>query len=151
MPTLSSSQNINGSASDLATLTTASFAVTIGDILVVKAISQDVITVPGTPTATGVDFTSLYLNAVASNVGMGVWYGKVTADASITVSVGWSGTAGWHSMTVERWTNAQISLALNTVTRQVVGLGLGVNATIATSNLAYVSYCVGDYAGIAPS
>lgn len=148
-PTLTASFPLASSAKDTSTLTTSAFTPGVSDVIVVKGASEDHLCVGGTPTATGLTFTLRASSAAANNAWVGVWTAVVASSSSITVSSSWSGNAGFHSATVERWTSAQLAA---TPATNATKTGTGAPSTTITTVAAnsVVSWANADWAAVAP-
>lgn len=148
-PVLAASFTVSAGAKDTSSLTTSSFAVGAGDVLVVKVASEGNTTVGGTPTSSGITFTLRASSSAANNCWVGLWTAVIAASASITVMSPWSGTGGFHSATTERWSGAKLAATPATNATQT---GTGAPSTTLTTAAAnsVVTWANGDWAAIAP-
>jgi hypothetical protein len=152
-PTLASSQEVDSTASNL--LSTVSSAITVnnGDVIVVKAMSENQGSpASGIPTASGQTFTSKNTSTTTSNVNANIYTCVVTGSpGTITVTTTWTGSSGWHSMVVERWTNAVLAAtpAVNATKSVTSSGGFNGSITTAAANSA-VTWCAGDWSANAP-
>lgn len=148
-PVLAASFFVTASVKDTSSLVTSSFLPGANDVIVVKVIGEDSTTVGGTPTASGLTFTLRASSAVTSNCWVGVWTAVVGSSTSITVTSPWSGNAGFHSMTTERWSGAQLA---GTPATNATKTGTGAPSTTLTTVAAnsIVSWANGDWAAVAP-
>jgi hypothetical protein len=144
---LAASYNVNsaGAASNQ-TVTTASFTPATGELIVVKSICDSTNTIAGTPVATGggITWVKRAENRVASTAYGSIWTGIVTSGGvAITISVTISGNSGYISMTVERWSGAQLSNSPSVC--YVNGSGAPTaNMTIVGTG-SYISWLNGDW------
>jgi hypothetical protein len=151
MPTLSFSNTQVQSALNLTTLTSTSFTPATGDIIVVKAISADSGTPPGTPTGGGWTYTQRVGDATASHTNVHIWTAPVTLGGTAqTIAISWSGTTNWHSMVVEVWSNA--ALAGSPATANTRGGPSAPSTTITTTAAnSVVTWCNGDWSAVSPA
>lgn len=151
MPTLAASFTVVSAASDLTTLTTASFTPTVGDVIVVKAATENSNTHVGTPSdGQGNAYTSRATSTVVSTCEAKVFTAVTASAASMTVSCTFTTTSGFHSMTVERWTGAALA---GTPAVNGTKTGTGAPTSTITSTLAgsVITWCNGDFAAVSPA
>jgi len=149
--TLAASFLVVSTASDLTTLTTSSFTPAAGDIIVVKSAAEAVATVCGTPTDTnGHTYTAQLTDTSASHCYAKLSTTTVTTATSMTVSAATTGTAGFHSMIVERWTGA--TLAGSPATNGTkTGTGAPSSTITTTAANSVVSWLNADFAAVSPA
>lgn len=148
MPALSYSENVNSVAAGSATLTTASFSVAAGDVIVVKCAVEDSGWFFNLPTDTlGSTYTWWVLDNTASRTFTAIAAAVVASTTSMTVSA--APNAGWHSMTVEQWTAAV--LASTPVTSADLGSGAPSGVLATTAPGSAVSWLCGDWNANSPS
>lgn len=149
--TLAQSFLVVSAAADTSTLTTASFTPGIGDVIIVKAVSESVATSAAVPSDTsGNTYASRANDTTAAHCYTRISTSTVTVSAALTVSSTFSGSAGFHSMIVERWTGASLagSPAINGTK---TGTGAPVSSITTTGANSVVSWLVGDFAAVSPA
>jgi hypothetical protein len=133
-PVLVAAYQVNSAGSDQTTLVTPSFIPADGEVLVVKAQSQqgDGGAFP-TPTGGSLTYTLRQSDATASHDRIALWTAVVgTSPGSMTVSVGSPGAVNNnHSIVVERWSNAQ--LAASPVSVKATGVSSAPSTAITTA------------------
>lgn len=151
-PTLVASYNVNSATSNTTALTTASFTPAVGEIIVVKAVSEDSsISFTGPSSSAGsVVFTSRMASGAASNVEAQIWTGPVTSSVAMTISGAAVSSAAWHSMTVERWSGAQLA-ATPATNSPPTGSGAPSTTLTTTAANSIVTWCSGDWSAQAPT
>jgi hypothetical protein len=90
---------------------TASVTIAAGDVIVVKATSpRGDASAYNTPTATGLAFTLRISEYTQTNHNRAAIWTAVAASAlgATTITWTWTGLANFHSMVVERWSDAQL-------------------------------------------
>src|SRR4051794_7215805 len=107
-PELVAAYLLQSAGSDTTTLTTPSFTPADGEILIVKASSPaGDFAAYNTPTGGSLPYTQRGFDNSASHDRAALWTAPVaTSPGSMTVSWTWAGAANFHSMVVERWSNA---------------------------------------------
>ncbi|HSX28845.1 MAG TPA: hypothetical protein VLF60_05345 [Candidatus Saccharimonadales bacterium] len=121
-------------AGDSSTLVTTSFTPTNGEVIVVKAATWDTGTPSGTPSGGGLTYTQ---RAIGQPGGFNCYSTIFTAvvsgsPGSMAVTLSAPATSSYHSMTVERWSNAQ--LAATPATNSVItGNGTTPSDTVITT------------------
>lgn len=150
-PTPAQSFLVVSTAADTSTLTTASFTPAIGDVIVVKAMSESVATSAATPTDTsGNTWAAQLTDSTAAHCYGALSTTTVTVSASLTVSTAWSGSAGFHSMIVERWTGAVLA-ATPATNGTKTGTGAPSSTITTTAPNSAVSWANGDFAAVSPA
>jgi hypothetical protein len=143
--TLAASYPVYDTSIDAVSLVTGSFTPVIGEIMVVKAQSTDVLATFGTPSGGGFTFTQRVQNSTSSYCRVAIWTAPVTANASMTVTLTQTGNEE-HSMIVERWSNAQLAGT------PAVGDTLGTTPMTGTITTAaagsVVTWAIGDWNGV---
>lgn len=151
-PVLAQSFLVLSTASNTTTLTTASFTPNIGDVIVVKVVSESNGSTWNVPTDTsGNSYSQRLVDATASQCWAQLATSTVTVSASLTVSVSaLSGTPSWHSMIVERWTGA--SLAGTPATNGTkTGSGAPSSTITTTAANSVISWLNGDFNAVSPA
>ena len=113
MPTLEHYETVTSGGQSTATLTTSSFTVAVGDVIVVKRSTENYASgayYSADPTASGGGITFTSQVAVSSSGGCdaAIFTGTVTSAGSITVTVGQTTSPNSHSGVVERWSSAGV-------------------------------------------
>jgi hypothetical protein len=148
-PQFITAYQVNSVASDLTSLVTPSFTPEIGELLIIKTVTEASGCIGGAATGTGVTITSQVVDATASFCHVTLQSGINTTKASKTITVTFSGTAGFHSMVVERWWGAQLAAApATTDTRGTTATDTATNTTVAKYSV--VSWVNGDFSAQAP-
>jgi len=125
---------------------TGSFTPAVGEILVVKGITEDASSiVQSTPTGGGFTYTLWVSDVTSSHTGCKIWTAPVTASASMTVTVAHTGN-GANSIVVERWSGAQLATTPATVDTRGSGAPSTTITTVGASSV--VSWLNGDWAAI---
>lgn len=112
MPILVNSYFVASSTSgDTSTLSTPSFAPNNGEVIVVKASTWDTGTPSGTPSGGGLTYSQKATAAPGGFAGYCTIFTAVVSGSPGSMSVTLSAPAGscYHSMTVERWSGAQVA------------------------------------------
>jgi hypothetical protein len=147
MPTLVASYQVDSASNDTSTLTTPSFTPAVGEIIVVKGLVEDSGRTLGTPSGGGGSYTQQVVDTTASHVYATIWTSTTTVASSTTVSLPFgTGAAAYHSMVVERWSNAQ--LAATPATADTRGTGAPSTTLTTAASGSVVSWCCGDWAAI---
>ncbi len=151
---LAGSLNVNSLANTLpGTITSTSFTPATGELIVVKAVTEDSQAGLSDPSATGGGITWIKRqeNTVSSSCSAGIWTGVVNAGGSaITISISTISAGAlnaWFSMVIERWTGAQVD-APPTVASVLGGSSTSTITTSGTNSI--VSYLDGDWNATAP-
>ncbi len=153
---LANSYNVNSVNNTLPyTLTTPSFTPATNELIVVKGCGENQGVFIGTPSATGggISWTNRVQSTVSNNCYSVIWTGVVTSGgSSITVSTtttNGGSVSGYSSMTVERWTGAQI--AASPATSSLFD-GASTTSTITTTGTnSVVTFLDGDWNAVSSS
>lgn len=139
-------------ASNTTSLVSKSFTgVAVGDIFVitVESESRNQPTI-GAATGGSETYTARIDDNTASNTAVKVFTATSTSTTSRAITVAFSGTAGYHSMAVYRFSQADHALDVSPVTNLVVG-STTVSSTITTvNNNSTIVGTAGDWNAIAP-
>jgi hypothetical protein len=135
MPSLVTSyfaqSSVNG---DSTSLSTPAFTPSNGEVIVVKAATWDTSVTSGTPSGGGLTYTQQIVGQPAGfNCYCTIFTGVVSGSpGSMSVTLSPPSSASYHSMVVERWSNAQLAAtpATNTV---ITGFNTAPSATITTT------------------
>lgn len=147
MPTLTDSLLVVSAAADLSTLTSSSFTVNVGDVIVVKAVIEGTLTGAqfSTPTDTAGNTYSLRAtDASSSRCWVGLWTAVAGTATSLTVSATPTGHVFWHSMMVEHWTDAALAVTPAVGTPET-GSGAPSVTLTTTATGSAVSWLNGDW------
>ena len=147
MPTLADSFNVNSAAADLSTLTTSSFTVATGDVIVVKGIIEGTLTSAayGTPSDTATNaYTLRASDSNSSRCWVGLWTAVAASSTSLSVSATPTGHVFWHSLVVEHWVNASLA-GSPAVSAPDTGSGAPSSTITTVSALSAVSWLNGDW------
>lgn len=112
MPTLTASYFVQSSVSgDSSTLSTPAFTPVNGEVIVVKAATWDTGTPSGTPSGGSLTYTRRSTAAPGGFAGYCTIFTAVVSGSPGSMSVTLSAPAGscYHSMTVERWSGANLA------------------------------------------
>lgn len=152
MPTLTASSNINSTASDNSTLTSASITSAAGDVIVVKGLIEDAAVSYTTPTdSQGNTYTQRCADSTVGRVWAAIWTAVNSGAASVTVSLGgMSGAGRWHSMTVENWGAASLA-ATPAINSPDTGTGAPSATITTTAALSVVTWLNGDWNAVSPT
>lgn len=152
MPVLSSSEMQSQLATNTS-LVSSAFIVTTGDVIVVKTVGENQgAPAAGVPTAPGHTFTDRNTYTLTSNCDAHIFTTVVAGSpGTLTVTVPWTGSAGYHSAVFERWTAASLAATPATnATKNVTGAN-GFNGSVTTTAAnSQVSWCAGDWNALAP-
>lgn len=150
MPTLASSTFLQQNTTAGTALVTGSITVADGDVIVVKLGTWSTSTAMGAPITVGQTYTSRVINAPgAFNEWCGIYTAVITGSpGTITVSSTPAGSAR-YSMTVERWTSAQ--LAGSPVTNSLASTGAAASTITPAQATSVISWCSGDAGSIDPA
>ena len=146
---LAASYNVNASSRiSNQTITTPSFTPTTGEVVVLKAMTEDQqggITDPPSATGGGITWVKRAENNLVGNVRATLWTGVVTAGGSaITVSVTTTNSFPCYvSMVVERWTGAQIARSPSIIQVNGTGAPSGTGTVLGSGSI--ISYLSGDW------
>jgi hypothetical protein len=118
---------------DTSVLTTPSFTPSAGEVIVVKAATWDTGTPSGTPSGGGLVYTRRATAAPGGFNNYATIFTAVVGGSPTSMSVALSAPAtSYHTMTVERWSNAQ--LAASPATNSTInGTSSPPSATITTT------------------
>lgn len=136
---------------DSNTLVTPSFTPADGEVIVVKATTWDTATASGTPSGGGLTYTSQVVSAPGGfNAYARIFTAVVgVSPGSMTITLSAPAAACYHSMSVERWPNAQLAATPATNASQVSGAP---SATITTTGTgSAVSWVMADVLSVDPS
>lgn len=100
---------VYGDVNNTATLTTASFTPAVGSVVVAKVFAADGGTIVGTPTATGLTFTSRANLGTANTSTRVALFTAIGAGSAVTVAASFSGIGNFRGLSVEVWTGAQLA------------------------------------------
>jgi len=155
--TLTAQSNING---DTTTLTAALTSVSVGDVVIVKAMTWDTGVASGTPSGGSQTYTLRVSVAPGGFAGyMAIFSATMAAgvSSSFTLTLSAPASSVQHSMVVERWTSAQLaatpatssghytsvsapSATITTVAaNSAVSWGVNDQSNVSTSSDAYIS------------
>lgn len=142
---------VDSTAANTTSLVTPSFTPSNGEVIVIKVVSADI----GFPThgaASGGSQT--YISRVHDTTASHCEVSIITAVISgspglMTITVPFSGSAGWHSMVVERWGSAQ--LAGSPATTDTRGTAAASATCTTAANNSVVSWCLGDWNAVSPA
>lgn len=152
-PTFVQSYVVTLSALTTAALVTPSFTPGNGEVIVIKAVGADKLMTWGSlPTGGSLTYTSRQSVSTANFCSLALWTAVVGASpGSMTVSVTPSGNANWHSMVVERWSNAALATTPATAT-PTTGSGSGPSSVVTTTAAnSVVSWADGDWSATSPA
>lgn len=141
---------VDSTAANTTSLVTPSFTPTNGEVIVVKAVTEDSGTTISTPTGGSQTYTSRATSTAASNCGCAIYTAVVSGSpGAMTVTVAIGGNAKWHSMVVERWSGAALA---TTPATNVTKTGTGTATTTLTTAAAgsVVTWLDGDWNATAP-
>lgn len=131
-PKLLAAYYVPSGAADTSTLTTPSFTPAAGEVLVVKATTQDSFITVGSPSGGGQTYANPILLNASQNDYTELWTATVTGfPGAMSVATTFGGSNGWHSVVVERWGNAALAAS--------PALGSSQNNTNASQTLTTVS------------
>ena len=146
-PTLVASYPVYQATPANTSLVSPAFTPAVGELLVIKGVTEDTGHLLSTPTGGGLTYTLRVSQVgVASNVNAYIWTAPVTASASMTVTVAETGNTGVYSMVVERWSGAQLAATPATVDTRGSGAPSTTLTTVGASSI--VSWLNGDWAAI---
>ena len=112
MPTLTASYFVQSATfGDTTTLSTPSFTPVNGEVIVVKVATWDSGTPSGAPSGGSLTYTQQVVGAPGGFNGYCAIYTAVVSGSpgSMTVTAAAPGSSCYHSMTVERWSGAQLA------------------------------------------
>lgn len=144
-PVLSQSQMVKLDTNTNTNLVTAPFTWNAGDVFVVKNINASVgAPAIGTPTATGLTFAVKASFATASKCEISIYTAVAASSGTSAITTVWSGSTGFHSSQIERWTNAALEATPASVSTS--GSSVGPSATITTNGTnSAVTWASGDW------
>src|SRR6478672_5257795 len=149
-PSLTASYLVLSTASNTTALVTPSFTPVVGDILVVKRVTETgVHPYSAAPSGGSLTYTSRASSTSTSQVDAAIYTTTTTSATSMTVSSGALSTGGWHSMLVERWANAQLAATPATNSTKT-GTGAPSTTLVTVASNSVVSFLDGDFAAVAP-
>lgn len=149
-PNLIDSYVVVSPTSSAASLVTPTFTPANGEVIVIKASAEGTTPIPGTPTGGSQTYTAQVTDSTASTAYGRLYTAVISGSpAAFAITVPWTSTAGWHSMVVERWGNAQ--LAGTPATADTRGTGAPTTTLTTVANNSIVSWFNGDFAAIAPT
>ena len=135
-------------------LVTPSFTPSDKELLIVKATNAfSDQTFNNLPVGGSLTFVPIDSSAVANYSGVKVWAAKIeTSPGAMTVSLTPTGTAQYHSMIVERWSNAKVAATPATNATKTGASGTAPSATVTTvADNSRVSWVCGDWNAISPA
>lgn len=147
-PTLVASYSVNGGATTLP-LSTGLIFPAAGEVIIVKAASESF----EKPTITGISggdliFTS-HVNASQSSFSpVRLWSAVVETEDFVSIEVTFGTNDGYHSMVVERWSNAQLAGSPAIVDTTSIGAPSANIVTVAADSA--VSWVSADWNATAP-
>jgi hypothetical protein len=147
VPSLADSFLVVSSAADLSTLTSSSFTVTAGDVLVVKGVIEGTLTSAafGTPTDTNSNTWALRASdSSSSRCWVGLWTAVAANTVSMTVSMTPTGHVFWHSMMVEHWASSALA-GSPAISSPITGSGSPSASLTTTAAASAVSWLNGDW------
>jgi hypothetical protein len=149
VPSLAASFILNAGTSNSDSMVTDSFVPGVGDVIVVKGVSEDVThTLDGVTDSNGHTYTRVAVDTTSGHCWTGIWTTTVTTSSSMTVTMA-VGLPSWHSFVVEQWTSA--SLAATPATVVTRGSGAPQTSLTTTAASSAVSWLNGDWAAISPA
>ena len=151
MPNLAQHFVVPSGSADLSVLSTPTFKVGVGDVVVVKGVldttllgaqfSTPIMSNGGTMVQYAVDNTAL-------KAWVGIWGSTIGADGVLSISATPSATAGtWHALCVERWTNAKLATTPATNSTKT-GVGAPSATVTTTKDNSVVTYLNADTLGL---
>lgn len=151
-PTLTTSYLVVQSTANTTTLTTTTFTPADGEIIVVKGASADQPTVIGTASGGSLTYTSQATITTVNKCPVRIFTAPVgTSPGSMSVSLTFSGSAGWHSMLVERWAGAALA-GTPAIVQTTQAAGTAPSATVTTTGTnSVVSWTVADWSATSPA
>lgn len=136
MPTLVASYFVQSATNsgDSTSLSTISFTPTSGELIVVKAATWDSGTPSGTPSGGGLTYTQQSTAAPGGFNGYGTIFTApvVSSPGSMSITLSPPASGCYHSMTVERWSGAQVA-ATPATNSTITGVASAPTATITTT------------------
>jgi hypothetical protein len=143
--------NVNAAARDTSTLTTASFTPANGEVFVVTVATEgSAVPTIGTLSGGSQTYTMRNNSLVASNCGVAIYTAVVAGSpGAMTVGMTFSGNVGYHSLTLERYSNASLAATPATNTTET-GTGAPSSTLTTTAANSIVSWVNGDWNAIAP-
>jgi hypothetical protein len=140
-------------AGNSATLVTSSFTPADGEVIVVKAQTWDTGTAAGTPSGGSLTYTS---RVVIAGGGFST-YGRIhtttvgTSPGSMAVTLSAPAASSYHSMTVERWSGAQIAASPATHSALNAGASAPLDTITTVGTNSVVSWLNGDAQSVNPA
>lgn len=151
MPTLANSYLVVSAASNTTALSTTSFTPAVGEVIVVKVVTEQWLSTVGTPSdSQGNTYTLRVSSAASSDCWVGIWTAVASTASANTVTSGTLSTAAWHSMMVERWTNATLA-GSPAVNGTKTGSGAPSSTITTTGASSVVSWANGDWNANSPT
>jgi hypothetical protein len=154
VPTLAASFLVTSASANTATLTTPSFTPALGDVIVVKFVTESNLATYFDPTDTnGHTYADMSgsPDASSNHCWMALWTTTATVASAMTVSVvSNSGAPAWHSMVVEQWSSAVLA-ATPAVNGARTGTGNPSSTLVTTLTGSVVTWVNGDFAAVSPS
>lgn len=152
--TPTSTQEVDSVASSTASLVSSAITVVNGDVLIVKVGSEDSTCAIGACSGGSQTWTTNKSFGTAGNCPSKIFSTTVTGNpGTVTVTVAFSGSSGWHSMVVERFAVANAQLAATPATNVTVTgtTSGGPSTTITTVGTgSVVSWSYFDFSARAP-
>lgn len=149
-PNLIDSYVVLSTAANLTSTITPTFTPSNGEVIIVKAISDNSNAIPGTPTGGSQTYTQAISDTTTVTCASKLFTAVISGSpAAFAITVPWTGIAGWHSMIVERWGTAQLAGTPATVDTRGTGSPTTTLTTVANNSI--VSWCNGDFSAKAPT
>ncbi len=149
-PSLTASYEVESTGQNITSLVSSSFTPSNGEVLVVKVATEE-INKPtiGTPIGGSQSYTSRVSQTGASQCSAQMFTAVVSGSpGAMTVTVDFSGSGGWHSMVVERWSGAQLASTPATTGAFGTGAPSATVTTVGTNGI--VSWANADWNAIPP-
>lgn len=153
-PSLVASYNVNSvttGSGDSTTLSTTSFTPGAGEVIIVKAQTWDHTVASGTPTGGGLT----YAQPVTIAPGVFSTYGTIftatvgSSPSSMSVTLSAPASSSVHSMTVERWSGAQLAATPVTVATNYSSASAAQASMTTSAANSVISYLIGDAQSVA--
>lgn len=149
-PNLIDSYVVVSPTSSAVSLVTPTFTPANGEVIVIKAAAENSTPIPGTPTGGSQTYTAQVTDSTATTTYGRLYTAVISGSpAAFAVTLPWTSSAGFHSMVVERWGNAQ--LAATPATADTRGTGSPTTTVTTVANNSIVSWFNGDFSAKAPT
>lgn len=154
-PSLVASYNVNSittGSGDSSTLSTTSFTPGAGEVILVKAQTWDHSVASGTPSGGGLT----YAQPVTIAPGVFSTYGTIftatvgSSPSSMSITLSAPASSSVHSMTVERWSGAQLATTPVTVSTNYSSASAAQASMTTSAPNSVISYLIGDAQSVAP-